>query len=391
MREATRAADRARPAFARHWFIGLWTLLLAIRLVLAARLPLFVDEAFYWQEGMHLAWAYSALPGLSAWLVRLGTAVGGDHLLAVRMPARLLAAWPPWLVVRIARRQCGASLGWVAGTFALPFPLAGSLGLLAGPDVAMAVAGLLCLAAVGRLLRASSPGAAWQLALGLVVGALAHYRFAAVIGVGGLVLLSLPQGRAMLRDPRVWLAIGVGVLAWLPLLAWNLGNAEAGLRFQLVDRHPWSFHLDGIAFLPIQALLVTPLLLAALADAAWRHWRDSDPVAAWLARSGALLVLGFFVLGFFADNERVSFYWPLPGYLALLPLLPMSLARWPPAWRRACVALAAIGLALLLAGFAVAATPSLRARLADSKAWPGNFAGWAPLAEAVRDMRATMP
>src|SRR5690606_2253268 len=248
-----------------------------------------------------------------------------------------------------------------------------------------------CLDAVCRLLRASSPGAAWQLALGLVVGALAHYRFAAVIGVGGLVLLSLPQGRAMLRDPRVWLAIGVGVLAWLPLLAWNLGNAEAGLRFQLVDRHPWSLHLDDIAFLPIQALLVTPLLLAALADAAWRHWRDPDPVAAWLARNGASRVLGVFVLGFFADSERVSFHWPLPGYLALLPLLPMSLARWSSAWRRACAALVAIGLALLLAGFAVAATPSLRARLAAGKAWPGNFAGWAPLAEAVRDMRATMP
>lgn len=391
MREATRAADRARPAAARQWFIGLWALLLAFRLVLAARLPLFVDEAFYWQEGMHLAWAYSDLPGLSAWLARLGTAVGGHHLLAVRMPALLLAAWLPWLVVRIARREFGELQGWVAGTFALLLPLAGSLGVLALPDVAMAVAGLLCLDAGCRLLRASSAGAALQLALGLVVGALAHYRFAAVIGVGGLVLLSLPHGRAMLRDPRVWLAIGAGAFAWLPLLAWNLDNAEAGLRFQLVDRHPWSFHLDGIAFLPVQALLVTPLLLAALAHAAWRHWRDPDPVAAWLARNGASLVLGFFLLGFFADNERVSFHWPLPGYLALLPLLPAILARWSPAWRRACVALAAIGLALLLAGFAIAATSSLRARLAGTKAWPGNFAGWAPLAEAVRDMRANMP
>src|SRR5690606_37545771 len=131
MREATRAADRVRPAAARQWFLGLWTVLLAVRLVLAARLPLFVDEAFYWQEGMHLAWAYSDLPGLSAWLVRLGTAVGGDQLLAVRMPALLLAAWLPWLVVRIARREYGASQGWVAGVFALLLPLAGSLGLLA--------------------------------------------------------------------------------------------------------------------------------------------------------------------------------------------------------------------------------------------------------------------
>src|SRR5690606_21568250 len=153
----------------------------------------------------------------------------------------------------------------------------------------MAVAGLLCLDAGCRLLRASSAGAALQLALGLVVGALAHYRFAAVIGVGGLVLLSLPHGRAMLRDPRVWLAVGAGAVAWWPLRAWSLDYADAGARFRLVDRRPWSFHLDGIAFLPVQALLVAPLLLAALAHAAWRHWRDPDPVAAWLARNGASL------------------------------------------------------------------------------------------------------
>src|SRR5690606_33598696 len=108
---------------------------------------------------------------------------------------------------------------------------------------------------------------------------------------------------------------------------------------------------------PMQALLVTPLLLAALAHAAWRHWRDPDPVPAYLARSGALLVLGFFVLGFFADNERVSFHWPLPGYLALLPLLPATLAHWSSSWRRACLVLAALGLATVLAGFAMAATP----------------------------------
>src|SRR5690606_21965287 len=150
----------------------------------------------------------------------------------------------------------------------------------------------------------ASTGAAAELALGLVVGAQAHYRFVAVIGVGLLVLLSLPRGRAVLRERSAWLAIGAGAMAWLPLLAWNLRNAEAGLRFQLVDRHPWAFHLDGIAFVPVQALLVTPLLLVALAHAAWRHWRDPDPVAAWPARNGAFLVIGFFVPGFFVDHQR---------------------------------------------------------------------------------------
>ena len=62
---------------AQKWFVVLWTAVLLLKLVLAAQLPLFVDEAFYWQEGRHLAAAYSDLPGLTAWLARLGVEVGG--------------------------------------------------------------------------------------------------------------------------------------------------------------------------------------------------------------------------------------------------------------------------------------------------------------------------
>ena len=43
-------------------FLILWSVVTSIKILIAARLPLFVDEAFYWQEGQHLAVAYSDLP-----------------------------------------------------------------------------------------------------------------------------------------------------------------------------------------------------------------------------------------------------------------------------------------------------------------------------------------
>ena len=93
-----------RDQAARNCFIGLWVGLLFAKIALAAHLPLFVDEAFYWQEGQHLAWAYSDLPGLTAWMTRLGVALGGDSTLALRAPFLLLAAGLPWLVARITAR-----------------------------------------------------------------------------------------------------------------------------------------------------------------------------------------------------------------------------------------------------------------------------------------------
>ena len=376
---------------ARRTFIAAWCGVLALKCVLAAHLPLFVDEAFYWQEGMHPALAYSDLPGLTAWLIRSGVALFGRNPLGLRLPFLLLAAAVPWLVARVTAREFGAAAGWQAALLALLLPLAGTLGLLAVPDAAMAVATLLCMDAIARLLRNVSAGAAVELAIGLALGAFSHYRFIAVLAVGFLVLLLMPEGRRMLRDPRLWIAIAFGAAAWTPLVAWNMDNADAGLRFQLVDRHPWAFHADGVQFVLVQSLLVTPLLLAAMAIAAWRHARDPRPAPRFFALLGALVVLGFFVLGFFADTERVSFHWPLQGFIALLPLLPSLLDRWPRWLRRATGVLAALGLFAILGYYAAVSVPKLRSTAAATRWYPSNFAGWKKLAVQTRHALRTMP
>ena len=376
---------------AQRTFWALFVVVLLVKLLVAARLPSFVDEAFYWLEGQRLAAAYSDLPGLTAWMTRLGVTLGGDNPLALRLPFLVLAALVPLMVVRIASREFGELRGWQAGSFALLLPLAGTLGLMALPDAAMALATLLCVDAGARLLRRVTAGAALELALGLAIGALSHYRFIAVIGVGLVALLLLPDGRRVLRDVRVWTAIAFGAAAWTPLVVWNLDNADAGLRFQLVERHPWAFHVEGLWFIAIQALLVTPLLFAALALAAWRGQRSTLPASRYLALLGGLVVLGFFALGFFADTERVSFHWPLPGYLALLPLLPLVLSQWPRWLRSLTWGTTAVGLVLTLGYYVAVSIPEVRARTAAEKWYPSNFAGWDSLADAVRDELGDMP
>jgi 4-amino-4-deoxy-L-arabinose transferase-like glycosyltransferase len=379
---------------ARQWFLAVWAIVTLVKIAIAARLPLFVDEAFYWQEGRHLAAAYSDLPGLTAWLTRLGTEVGGHHVLAARAPFLLMAALLPWLVARSAAHWFGATVGWQAALLTVLMPLSGTLGLLALPDVPMALATVLCADAGARLLREVDAMSAAELALGLMLGALSHYRFIGVIGVGLLALLWLPEGRKVLRDARVWVALAAGVLGWAPLLAWNLEYADAGLRFQLLDRHPWSFHADGFRFVLVQAVMATPLLFFAMLVVCLRGIRgerQAGVVWRYFALLGALSTLGFCALGFFADNERVSFHWPLPGYLALLIVVPLLLREWSPARRRATWGVAALGAMLMLGYYVAVSVPALRTQIAGSKYYPENFAGWTALAEDVRAMHATLP
>ncbi|MDR6095517.1 glycosyltransferase family 39 protein [Stenotrophomonas sp. SORGH_AS_0321] len=379
---------------ARTIFLWLWTLITAVKLVVAARLPLFVDEAFYWQEGQHLAAAYSDLPGLTAWLARLGVEIGGHHVLALRLPFLAIGAWLPWAVSRIATRWFGNVAGWQAGSLTLLMPLSATLGMLAVPDVPMAMAAVLCLGAGARLLRTVDAAAAMRLALGLLIGALSHYRFIGVIAVGFIALLLLPQGRRMLRDPRIWVALAVGVLAWLPLLAWNADNHEAGLKFQVVDRHPWDFQWTGLWFLVIQPMLVTPLLCVAMWKVAVAGTRAGGGARAqwrYFGLVGGVSTLAIFVLGFFTDVERISFHWPLPGYLALLVAVPVVLNGWPRWLRRTAWWMAGAGLALAFSYYLMASTPQLREQLAGYKYYPRNFAGWQPLADAVREELQQMP
>lgn len=375
-------------------FMVLWTLVTAVKLVIAARLPLFVDEAFYWQEGQHLAAAYSDLPGLTAWMARLGVEIGGQHVLGLRLPFLAVAALLPWLIARIAARWFGAVAGWQAGSLTSLMPLSATLGILAVPDVPMALAAVLCLDAGARLLRQVDALGAVELALGLLIGALSHYRFIGVIGVGFVALLLIPQGRAMLRDPRVWVALTVGVVAWLPLLAWNADNHDAGLKFQVVERHPWEFQWTGLWFLVIQPMLVTPLLCIAMWRVALAGVRAGSGVRVqwrYFALVGGVSTLAIFLLGFFTDVERISFHWPLPGYFALLVAVPVVFNGWPRWLRRTSWWLAGAGLACAFGYYLMVSVPAVREQLAGNKYYPRNFAGWEPLATAVREELARLP
>ena len=383
-----------RTSSKRVKFLALWALLLLAKLVLAATLQPFGDEAFYAWEARHPAWVYSDLPGLTAWLAWLGAQVGGPGVFALRLPFVLLGALLPWLVVRITRRWFGAEAGWQAGLLALLMPLAGLMGVLALPDVPMLVAALLCLDAFASLMRRVTTWGLVQLALALAIGAFAHYRFALVVLAGAAGLACTPAGRALLRHPGFWAALAVGALAWAPVLAWNLSHAGAGLGFQFVDRHPWQPQWRGLWWPLVQGLLLTPplawLLVQSLLEC-WRRRRDSEPAWAFMLGLGLVAVPGYFVFGFFTDAERVSFHWPLAGWLALCCVAPPVLARWRPRARVWLHAAAGLGLALLLAYLALLSSAQGRSWLAAGPAYADNISGWSEAAAAVREDLRAMP
>lgn len=380
---------RARSA--RVKFIAAWAGLCAIKLLLAWRLPLFADEAFYAWEASRPALAYSDVPGLSAWLIAAATALLGESVLAIRLPFLLIGAALPWMAVRIACQLGDGESVWRAGQLALLLPLAAASGLLALPDVPLLLATLWMTDALLRLLAERPPLAFPQLALALALGWLAHYRFLPAVLAALAALAVCTPGRGLLGLPRFWLAVAIGCLPLVLLWQWDAGHAHSALRFQFLDRHPWQWHAGGLWWWLIQCLVVTPPLFLAAIGTGWRGLHaDGDDRRRWLCGFGLLSVFGFGLAAGFLDRERLSLHWPLAGWL-LLCLAWALRSGVSEGSRRGVSAVAALGCVLMLAYLASPLSPALRAWLAAGKLYPEPFVGWPELSAAATAERASLP
>jgi len=378
-------------------FWSVWAMQLAIKFWLSAVLAPFGDEAFYWQESRHLDWAYSDLPPLTALLIRAGESLAGHGEFGMRLAFVLLGALLPLMLRRMAARHFGAQAGDVAGTLWLLLPLGATLGLLALPDLPLLFACIGALASLDAAL-ASDRRRDW-LALGaaLALAWATHYRAAMLVFAGLAFFVLAPRGRACWRRAGLWLALAVSLLGLVPVLIFNRQHAWQGVAFQLVERHPWSFHADAFVQPLEQALACTPLLYLLLLWALWRCAKARGQGAPWdvYGIAGGVFVLGYFLLGLFADDLRFRAHWPLPGYVPALLVLPVlaqekSLAwkRW--LWRPACT-LAALGTAAAFAYFLIAAWPTQTERLAAYKLFPENFVGWREAAARTKELIAGNP
>lgn len=372
--------------------------LFLLKLVLAATVQTFGDEAFYWQESRHLAWGYSDLPPMTAWLIRLGENVAGHGLLGMRWPFLLLGSGLPWLVVWFGRQAFDERIGWQAGLLCLCLPLAGSLGVMAMPDVPLTVAGMAAVVALLCAMR-ENRGRDWLLlGVALAVCWMSHYRAAMFILAGLFLLWLTPRGRAQWGRPGLWLAMFIAALGLLPLIVSNWQQHGAGIAFQLIERNPWRFHADTLIQPLEQAVTCTPLLYACLLWAAWQCWRRRHEGGPWdvIAAISITFIAVYFLAGLFADDQRFRVHWPLPGYLPLLAALPALLqevARLR-VWRALAFTGAGLALLVLFAGLGylgLVAYPGTARWLGTARALPTAFVGWRESADIAKAQLATQP
>ena len=355
---AAAARTEANPRYAGR--LGLCVVLTAIGLLaaqalVAQRLELTFDEAYYTLWSRSLSFGYLDHPPMVALLIRASTALFGDSEIGVRMLSLLLVGAMPALVALIAWRLFGsaekavlAALMWIA----MPLVLIGAV--FVTPDAPLVVFWTLGLMALGELWRTGE--ARWLIALGLALGLALQSKFTAIFFAAGLglALIATPSLRRWLASPALVASLVLALAIFAPFVAWNAEHGWATFAKQLGRAPPHGLAPFYLAeFLISQVGLINPLVFAALVPAvAAIPWRETVPprspgearriLACTIAPAAAYFLIH-------SLHDRVQANWLAPLY----PAAAILAADWVAEVRRG----ASSGLSALIAKAALWAAP----------------------------------
>jgi 4-amino-4-deoxy-L-arabinose transferase-like glycosyltransferase len=386
---AAGARSRAFPAGLVTPRRGLAVLLAltALRLGLAALLPLTPDEAYYWIWSRHLQAGYFDGPALIALWIRAGTSVLGATPLGIRLLSPIAAAAASALLWRAGEDLFpGRQAGLLAAALLNATAAIGAGSIITTPDTPLLLFWTATLTALARW--QASGRERWWLAAGLTGGLAmdAKYTGLLIFAAASLWLLLTRTGRGALRRPLPWAGLAVGFLVFVPTLVWNATHGWAsfvrqGGRVLHRDLAGMPGHLA--ALVAGQIGLATPLVALLMAVGVARAWR-SDSAPARLALLAAIVPLAVFLQHTLSGPVQAN--WPAilyPGAILCAAGCANALAR---RWLTPALILGALvnGAIYLQAVAAPLPLPPHRDPLAL------QLAGWRPLARAAaRAVRAS--
>lgn len=366
--------------------------LFLLSLLTLAQLGLGLDEAYYWNWAKHLDLGYVDHPPMIAWVIGLSTAIGGDSVFFVRLGGFLLL-WGGFAFAFGALRRLFPDLpndaAWgylLLLNLTLIFPGAALIQTIDTPLFAFWMAALY----FGARVVADSDAKSWYgLGVCLGLGMLSKYTMVLLAPCMLLFLLFTPSQRHWLGRKEPWLGALLALLAFSPVLIWNLQHDWVSFAFQLNQGFAESSKpmLDKLLrYTTEQAAIISPFVF--LFFVFYAGWGSYQAFAQRNAAYRYLLFLSWPVILFFAyttaKGAQAEANWPAPAYVAGLMLAwvvyqQRFAAR--AAHRRIMIAVLTLSLLLSLLIRIHLAAPFLP--IPPAKDRVREFAGWPALGEQI--------
>lgn len=307
------------------------------------------DEAYYWLWGQHLDWSYYDHPPLQAWLQGLLTAMLGRSPFSLRLPNLLTSALFFFTHYRICRylygSQAKTALGLVV-VLTLASPLYFVFLGLAWPDHLLVTFSLMAgyefvRFADSYLVNGCGVSRRLYTAAGLIgLAGLSKYNAVFVLAGVGAAIAFHPALRKLLRDRRLYLALALAAIAFVPVLVWNVLNdwqsfhyyasrsVDAGTTagLQIKPFEPLGFWVFSILLLsPVTVGLIFQTLAQLPASRRESAFTATQRAALYRWVACWVFIIPTLSLSLIALFSTALYYWNIMAYPLLLPLLPAVL------------------------------------------------------------------
>jgi dolichol-phosphate mannosyltransferase len=232
---------------------------IAMRVLYGGAMDLIPEEAYYWNYSQHLAFGYLDHPPMVAWMIALGTWLLGDSELGVRLPVLFCWAASAILMWKYARLLFDRTTAFMSLALMACLPVLFLTGLLATPDAFLYLFWIAAVYFSHEALLLNRRKAWYALGILFGLGLLSKYTMA-LLGVSLVSFLLVDhQARKWWTRREPYLAAGLALLVFSPVILWNAQNSWVSFAFQSSALLAKSPEFGLFELLGAMLLLVTPM------------------------------------------------------------------------------------------------------------------------------------
>ncbi len=359
-----------------HIPLKVWQLILGFsffRILLALILQLTPQEAYYWSWSRDLSLSYFDHPPLATYSIWLTTLIFGQTIFGIKFAAVLWFLGMNIIWARLVQEMFDKADQTFWTLLALNATIVFELyGFVISPDTPLLFAWSACIYALWKLIQTDNPK--WWYLAGCFMGLAWLGKYSGIMLVPSVFLFTLvsKKQRKWLLTPHPYLAVGISILVFTPVLIWNAQHDWVSFAFQGSRRTSgmghWELRFVGELF-GSQLFMLTPYLFVVVFATLIRFGRKlfsglEDKILL-LFSSGIVTALFFIAISF---RSLVKMNWLAPSYWSLIILGIYVVFQTPHKIRRMKLGIIS-SLVFLAIGIAIVALPDVP--LGEGNTWSG--------------------
>jgi dolichol-phosphate mannosyltransferase len=311
--------------------IGAIAYCVLLRLCYMGTFELIFEEAYYWNYAQHLDIGYLDHPLITAWIIKLFTAILGDTEIAVRMGAFLCWFITAYFIYKLTLAVFDRLTALTSTLLIAILPAYFSFGYFMSPDAPLTA----CWAAAAYFayrIFSQHDAKAWMwLGVALGLGMSSKYTIALLGGAIVLFMLFDKNARSWLLRKEPYITLIIVCALFSPVIIWNLQHHWASFTFQSQGRLESGHHFSLPRFISNLLIFLTPTGFLSVIAIVLN--RKQITISMGNARNWLILAwLALFPVAVFASLSLIrasKLNWTGPCWLPLIPFLAWLLTHRP--------------------------------------------------------------